>query len=89
MVAQTSATQLWTTWDPDTSPAPDGFFSMRSLSVDLVASGLLDLADTDRFISTIHYAARQRQILRVPHDVRSSGGLPKHRPGDGQAKGLV
>lgn len=55
---ETAATQVWMTWDPDGSPAPDGCFSMRSLAVDLVAAGHLGHADIDRFVSTIHDAAR-------------------------------
>ena len=54
----TEATQVWTTWNPDDSPAPDGCFSMRSLADDLVATGQLDEADADGFVSTIHDAAR-------------------------------
>lgn len=57
-VRQATATQTWTRWDPDGSPAPDGCFSMRGLAEDLVAAGQLDRLDTDRFVSTIHDAAR-------------------------------
>ena len=57
-VLESSATQVWTTWDPDASPAPYGCFSMRSLAEDLVSAGRLDTTDTDRFVSTIHDAAR-------------------------------
>jgi SAM-dependent methyltransferase len=52
------ATQVWTSWDPDRFPAPDGCFSMRSLAADLVGAGLLDPEDVDHFVSTIHNAAR-------------------------------
>jgi SAM-dependent methyltransferase len=38
VVARTHATQTWTTWDPDRSPAPPGCFSMESLADDLVAA---------------------------------------------------
>ena len=55
---ETAATQVWTTWNPDDSPAPDGCFSMRSLADDLVATGQLNEADVDRFVSTVHDAAR-------------------------------
>lgn len=57
-VLETAAAQVWTAWNPDDSPAPDGCFSMRSLAEDLVATGQLDNADADRFVSTIHDAAR-------------------------------
>jgi len=55
---ETEATRVWTTWNPDDSPAPDGCFSMHSLADDLVATGQLDHAEVDRFVSTIHDAAR-------------------------------
>jgi ubiquinone/menaquinone biosynthesis C-methylase UbiE len=58
-VRENVATQVWTEWNPDESPAPDGCFSMRSLADDLVDRGHLDQADTGHFISTIHDAARQ------------------------------
>ena len=58
-LARTEATQTWTTWDPDESPAPLGCFSMESLADDLVASDRLATADRRRFVSTIHDAARR------------------------------
>lgn len=61
--ARTRATQTWTTWDPDQSPAPIGCFSMESLADDLVATDRLATADRQRFVSTIHDAARRGQFL--------------------------
>jgi SAM-dependent methyltransferase len=58
-LAATEATQTWTTWDPDQSPAPLGCFSMESLADDLVANARLASADRRRFVSTIHDAARR------------------------------
>jgi SAM-dependent methyltransferase len=58
-LTETRATQVWTAWNPDESPAPDGCFSMSSLADDLVAAGQLDPAETGRFVATIHDAARQ------------------------------
>jgi SAM-dependent methyltransferase len=62
-LARTEATQTWTTWDPDESPAPLGCFSMESLADDLVATDRLATADRQRFVSTIHDAARRGQFL--------------------------
>ena len=56
--AQTTATQNWNAWDPDESPAPDGCFSMSSLADHLVDTGQLEVGDRERFVSTIHSAAR-------------------------------
>jgi SAM-dependent methyltransferase len=56
--AETTATQHWTAWDPDSSPAPAGCFTMSDLADDLVDTGHLDPADRDRFVSQVHDAAR-------------------------------
>ena len=58
-VAETAATHVWTSWDPDESPAPTGCFSMRSLADDLVVAGQLGIGDEEQFVATIHDAARQ------------------------------
>jgi SAM-dependent methyltransferase len=58
-VAKTSVRHRWTHWDPDESPAPDGCFSMRSLADDLVDAGQIDPVGADRFVATIHDAARR------------------------------
>lgn len=61
-LARTTATHTWSSWNPDESPAPDGCFSMRSLADDLVATHQLAPTDVDRFVSTIHRAARADQF---------------------------
>jgi SAM-dependent methyltransferase len=61
-LARTRATETWTTWDPDESPAPGGCFSMESVADDLVATGRLAPADHGQFVSTIHDAARRGQF---------------------------
>ena len=59
LMGQTMATQHWRAWNPDESPAPDGCFSMSSLAEDLVGAGQLEVNDQDRFVSTVHAAARE------------------------------
>ena len=61
-VAQTMATQTWDAWSPDESPAPGGCFSMSSLAEDLVERGHLPARDRERFVSTIHTAAREARF---------------------------
>ncbi len=61
-LAQTMATQTWDAWNPDESPAPDGCFSMASLAEDLVERGHLPARDRERFVSTIHTAAREARF---------------------------
>lgn len=58
LLAETTATQIWTEWNPDDSPAPAGCFSMRSLAEDLVSVGQLGPSEIDQFVSTVHDAAR-------------------------------
>ena len=62
-VASTQATQVWSAWDPDASPTPDGFFfSMRKLAQDIVDVGELDRSDLERFVATAHDAARDARF---------------------------
>jgi SAM-dependent methyltransferase len=61
-VAETSATQTWSEWDPDLSPAPDGCFSMWSLADDLIDTGNLAPDAREAFVQRIHGAARQGQF---------------------------
>lgn len=58
LLAETTATQMWTEWNPDDSPAPAGCFSMRSLAEDLVSVGQLGPSEIEQFVSTVHDAAR-------------------------------
>lgn len=58
VTAVTTDVQTWSRWDPDTSPAPDGCFSMPSLAEGLVETGHLESAAAPRFVDTIHEAAR-------------------------------
>jgi SAM-dependent methyltransferase len=59
LTGQAQATQTWTGWNPDDSPAPDGCFSMQSLAEDLISRRQLAPGDRDRFVATIHDAARR------------------------------
>lgn len=59
---RTKETHVWTDWDPDESPAPDGCFSMASLTEDLVDTGHLEPADAVKFVDVIHQAAREQRL---------------------------
>ncbi|CAN5424783.1 hypothetical protein BH10ACT2_BH10ACT2_12450 [soil metagenome] len=61
-VAEAEATHTWNSWNPNTSPAPDGCFSMQSLADDLVTADQLAPADRDRFVATIREAALRDQF---------------------------
>ncbi len=61
-VATTKEPHTWTAWNPDQSPAPDGCFSMESLADDLVTAGQLAPADRERFVATVHDAARRNRF---------------------------
>lgn len=57
-VAQTSATQVWSTWSPDTTPRLDGWVPMLEIIDELVAGGELPTSKRDDSISSIEEAAR-------------------------------
>lgn len=59
VVDETDATQHWTGWDPDASPAPEGCFSMSSLAEDLVDRGEIAPGEQARFVAAVHRAARE------------------------------
>ena len=58
VLASATETQVWTMWDPDVWPAPEGCFSMASLAEDLVEKGQLEPSGRREFVDTIHDAAR-------------------------------
>ncbi len=58
VLGTTRATQTWTEWRPDESPAPDGFHSMTSLAEGLVDTGHLDSDAAHWFVDTIESEAR-------------------------------
>jgi SAM-dependent methyltransferase len=58
-IVSTRATQVWRGWDPESSPAPDGCFSMPELAQDVIDAGELGANELDRFVTTVHDAARQ------------------------------
>jgi SAM-dependent methyltransferase len=62
LLGRAEATQTWKAWNPDESLAPEGCFSMESLADDLVAANQLELGGRNRFVSTIHQAARRNQF---------------------------
>jgi SAM-dependent methyltransferase len=59
LIAATDATQTWSAWNPDRSPAPHGCFSMSSLADDLVDAGQLEMGEQEQFIATVHRAAHE------------------------------
>ena len=59
---ETTDTQIWTEWNPDGSPAPDGCFSMASLADDLVEKGQLQAGAQSQFVDAIHEAARRQRF---------------------------
>ncbi len=61
-LATTAATEVWSSWDPDATPAPAGCFSMQSLVDDLVDVGSVGGAEAGDMVSTIHDAARRGEF---------------------------
>ena len=62
VTTETTNTQIWTDWNPDESPAPDGCFSMTSLAEDLVEKGQLEPGAVSQFVGEIHEAARRQRF---------------------------
>lgn len=62
VLARTSQTHVWTEWNPDTSPAPDGCFSIESLADDVVSAGQMTPGERAEFVSRVHAAARRGQF---------------------------
>jgi SAM-dependent methyltransferase len=58
-IIASQTTQVWSSWDPDASPAPDGCFPMRDLAHDCIDADELNPDDLDRFVTAAHEAARQ------------------------------
>jgi len=48
VLMKTTDAQIWSQWNPDESPAPDGCFSMASLGEDLVEKGQLEAGSRQR-----------------------------------------
>lgn len=62
VTTETTETQIWTRWNPDEFPAPDGCFSMASLAEDLVETGQLESDAVSAFVDDIHEAARRKKF---------------------------
>ncbi len=58
-LAETSATQIWSSWDPDESPRPHGWAPMPVMAQAMVEAGQLRADEIDRFVETVEEAARQ------------------------------
>ena len=58
-LADASATQVWSNWNPDESPRPDGWVPMAVMAEALVDAGQLAADEVDRFVETAEEAARQ------------------------------
>ena len=59
----TAATHVWTRWDPDRVPVPDGFFPIESLADDLVETGHLAEHEAAGFVASIQDAARRDHLF--------------------------
>jgi LmbE family N-acetylglucosaminyl deacetylase/SAM-dependent methyltransferase len=57
--AEMTATQVWSSWDPDKSPRPDGWAPMAVMAEAMVEAGQLSADEVDRFVATVEEAARQ------------------------------
>ena len=58
-LAESSAVQVWSSWNPDASARPDGWAPMSLHADDLIAAGNLAHYERGWFVDTISDAARQ------------------------------
>lgn len=58
-LAETSATQVWSSWDPDESPRPSGWAPMTVMAQAMMDAGQLPADGVDRFVETAEDAARR------------------------------
>jgi SAM-dependent methyltransferase len=58
-LVETSATQVWSSWDPDVLPRLDGWAPMAVMAEAMVEAGQLRADEVDRFVETVEEAARQ------------------------------
>lgn len=59
VVAQTAATQVWPSWDPDSTPRLSGWVLMTELADDLITCGTLDADERDAFVASVEESARR------------------------------
>jgi SAM-dependent methyltransferase len=59
----TTATHVWTQWDPDSSERLPGIFPLRPISVQLAEVGLIDPDVPDRFVDSLEAAARNDRLF--------------------------
>jgi SAM-dependent methyltransferase len=58
VLAEKTATQVWSQWDPDASPRPSGWAPMTMVADELVAAGQLAADERDPFVEKVQDAAR-------------------------------
>ena len=59
----TSATHVWTKWDPDSSDRLPGVFPLRPISMQLAEVGLIGRDIPDRFVDSLETAARDNRLF--------------------------
>jgi SAM-dependent methyltransferase len=59
----TGAVQIWTEWDPDTEPGPQGLFPVREVIPQVAEAGGLDPAVADRAVAALVDAGRQGRFF--------------------------
>ena len=63
-VAETSATQVWSSWDPDESPRLNGWAPLAVTAQSMVDAGQLPADGIDGFVETVESAARQGRFTQ-------------------------
>lgn len=59
LLEKTSATQVWSSWDPDTSSRPSGWAPWSLTAEAMLDAGQLAADEVDRFVATVEAAGRE------------------------------
>jgi hypothetical protein len=57
------ATHVWTEWDPDTAPAPSGFFPFATVVPQLIERTDIDPAHIATFVEQVEEAGRRGRFF--------------------------
>jgi SAM-dependent methyltransferase len=74
-----AATHTWTAWDPDTDPAPSGFFPFQTVIPQLADLGFIDHALGERLVTEILDAARRDRFFMSVTMFAVAGRVPEGR----------
>lgn len=58
-----AATHMWTQWDPDAEPTPQGFLPLRMVAAEFVSQGAMTPGAAEESVSSLEDAAREGRFF--------------------------